>query len=155
MEFNINKVYTAVNANEVPIESKCVFADTLGALSAKVEGKEIQNFITTLKRIYNDGSYDRFYNGDDLFCFAYLIELPKEPKYKPFSNMENLKKSAVKYKGFIKTKQGAQEGIIIGISFDYRAIIKTRWGVNYLTFEQLFESYIFDDGSPCGELVES
>ncbi len=81
MEFNINKVYTAVNANEVPIESKCVFADTLGALSAKVEGKEIQNFITTLKRIYNDGSYDRFYNGDDLFCFAYLIELPKEPQY--------------------------------------------------------------------------
>ncbi|WP_024467504.1 hypothetical protein [Treponema pedis] len=153
MEFVKERVYSAVNADELKIGSKCIFADTVKGLRRKVE--EDTNRVETFYRLHNNGGDDLFVGNDCAYCYAYLIESPNEPKYKPFSNMENLKKSAVKYKGFIKTKQGAQEGIIIGISFDYRAIIKTRWGVNYLTFEQLFESYIFDDGSPCGELVES
>lgn len=152
MEFDKSRVYTAVNADELQRGSKCVFADTVKGLRRRVE--EDANCVETFYRLYNNGCDDLFVGNDCAYCYAYLIESPNEPKYKPFSNMENLKKSAVKYKGFIKTKQGVQEGIIIGISFDYKAIIKTRWGVNYLTFEQLFESYTFDDGTPCGELVE-
>lgn len=152
MEFDKNRIYTAVNADELKIGSKCIFADTVRGLRRKVE--EDADCVETFYRLHNNGGDDLFVGNDCAYCYAYLIESPNEPKYKPFSNMENLKKSAVKYKGFIKTKQGVQEGIIIGISFDYKAIIKTRWGVNYLTFEQLFESYTFDDGTPCGELVE-
>ena len=152
MEFDKSRVYTAVNADELQIGSKCIFADTVRGLRRKVE--EDIDCLEIFYRLYNNGGDDLFVGNDCTYCYAYLIELPAEPKYKPFSNMENLKKSAVKYKGFIKTKQGVQEGIIIGISFDYKAIIKTRWGVNYLTFEQLFENYTFDDGTPCGELVE-
>ena len=154
MEFDKNRIYTAVNANELQIGSKCIFADTIQNLKTRIKVE----CISTLVEIYEENEKERFVGSDGVveasYLLAYLIEPPAEPKYKPFSNMENLKKSAVKYKGFIKTKQGVQEGIIIGISFDYKAIIKTRWGVNYLTFEQLFESYTFDDGTPCGELVE-
>ena len=154
MEFDKSRVYTALNADELKIGSKCLFADTVRGLRRKVEEEGCANRVETFYRLHNNGADNLFVGNDCAYCYAYLIEPPAEPK-KPFSNMENLKKAAVKCKGFIKTKQGAQEGIIIGISFDYRAIIKTRWGVNYLTFEQLFESYIFDDGTPCGELVES
>ena len=152
MEFDKSKVYTAVNADELQIGSKCIFADTVKGLRRKVEEDTYR--VETFYRLHNDGGDDLFVGNDCAYCYAYLIESPNEPKYKSFSNMENLKKSAVKYKGFIKTKQGVQEGIIIGISFDNRVIIKKRYGLEYLTFEQLFENYTFDDGSPCGELVE-
>ena len=88
MEFDKSKVYTAVNADELPIGSKCIFADTLGALSAKVQSEEYKDFITILKRIYNDGFYNRFDTGDDLFCFAYLIESSSKPMYKQFESVE-------------------------------------------------------------------
>ena len=77
MKFDKTKVYTALNADELKIGSKCIFADTLGSLKSKVEGKKTQNFITTLKHVHNDGSYNRFYTDDDFFCFAYLIEPPE------------------------------------------------------------------------------
>ena len=152
MEFDKSKVYTALNADELQIGSKCIFADTVKGLQRKVE--EDTNRVEAFYRLHNNGGDDLFVGNDCAYCYAYLIESPNEPKYKPFSNMENIKKASVKCKGFIKTKQGTQEGIIIGISFDNRVIIKKRYGLEYLTFEQLFESYTFDDGSPCGELVE-
>jgi len=152
MEFDKSKVYTAVNADELKIGSKSLFADTVKGLRRKVEEGTYR--VETFYRLHNNGGDDSFVGNDCAYCYAYLIEPPAEPKYKPFSNMENIKKASVKCKGFIKTKQGAQEGIIIGISFDNRVIIKKRYGLEYLTFEQLFESYTFDDGSPCGELVE-
>ncbi len=159
MEFDKSRVYTAVNADELPIGSKCIFADSVYELYEKLKDKDVESYIWNLTGILTDSYVDRFEAGETNYCLAYLIEPPsasdqKERKYKSFSNIENLKKSAVKYIGFIKSKQGTQEGIIIGISFDNRVIIKKRYGLEYLTFEQLFESYTFDDGSPCGELVE-
>ena len=158
MKFDKTRVYTALNADELKVGSKCIFADTIQGLKKHIETKQI----LTLVGIYEEHKRDRFIGSDGAieasYSLAYLIEPSGEPpakfKYKPFSNMENLKKASVKYKGFIKTKQGVQEGIIIGISFDNRVIIKKRYGLEYLTTEQLFESYTFDDGSPCGELVE-
>jgi len=155
MEFDKLKVYTALNAEKLKVGSRCIFADTVQALCEKVESDDAQQYVHVLTDIRGDGEAERFEEDDYIaHVLAYLIEPPDEPKYKPFSNMENIKKASVKCKGFIKTKQGAQEGIIIGISFDNRVIIKKRYGLEYLTFEQLFESYTFDDGSPCGELVE-
>lgn len=154
MEFNKNRIYTSVNADELKIGSKVYVSDNMYYLKECVE-KNFESCILT--RVLSEKETKRFCinnKNNEKWQLAYLIELPAKFKYKPFSNMENIKKASVKCKGFIKTKQGAQEGIIIGISFDYRAIIKIRWGVNYLTFEQLFESYTFDDGTPCGELVE-
>ena len=88
MEFDKSRVFSALNAEDLPIGCKCIFADTLGALSAKVQSEAYKNFITILKRIYNDGSYNRFDTGDDLFCFAYLIESSSKPMYKQFESVE-------------------------------------------------------------------
>ena len=41
MEFDKNRIYTAVNADELKIGSKCIFADTVRGLRRKVE-EEIQ-----------------------------------------------------------------------------------------------------------------
>ena len=154
MEFDKSRVYTTLNAYKLRIGSKCIFADTLGALSAKVQSEEYKNFITILKRIYNDGSYNRFDTGDDLFCFAYLIESPSKPMYKPFESAEKAMEVIMKHGGWVKR-----------LGFEYYYVIKG-WcsdgrGLNIYTdvipysAESFFCSFIFaDDGSPCGELVE-
>ena len=157
MEFDKSRVYTAVNADELPIGSRCLFANSLKDLKDRIYLTDTYGRI--LENVCDENEEERFYGDDATYLLAYLIEPPsasdqKERKYKSFSNIENLKKSAVKYIGFIKSKHSPQEGIIIGISFDNRVIIKKRYGLEYLTFEQLFESYTFDDGTPCGELVE-
>ena len=36
MEFDVSKVYTAVNADELPIGSKCYFADDLRKLKVRI-----------------------------------------------------------------------------------------------------------------------
>ena len=152
MEFDKSKVYTAVNADELKIGSKCIFANNVFTLKDHVRNNYPAEILIS---VCSETITERFNSdSDEFYSLAYLIKPSAKSKYKPFSNMENLKKSAVKYKGFIKTKQGVQEGIIIGISFDNRVIIKKRYGLEYLAFEQLFESYTFDDGTPCGELVE-
>lgn len=53
MEFDKSRVYTAVNADELKIGSKCIFADTLGALSAKVTSKALSAFQYFLQRLGN------------------------------------------------------------------------------------------------------
>ena len=102
MEFDKSRVFSAVNAEDLPIGSRCIFADTLGALSAKVQSEEYKDFITILKRIYNDGFYNHFDTGDDLFCFAYLIESSSKPMYKPFSSVEKAMEVIMKHGGWVK-----------------------------------------------------
>ena len=164
IEFDKSRVYTAVNADELPIGSKCIFADTLGALSAKLKSKEYKDFIIPLKRIYNDGSYDRFDNGDDLFCFAYLIEPPAEPNYKPFESLKQLIVATKKHGETVKSLVGQNESTIIGMTLNNRVIIDKSFlqsfGQPYgdkvsCTTEELLYNFVFlSDNSPCGELVE-
>ena len=148
MKFDKSRVYTAGNTEELPIGSKCIFADTLGALSAKVKIKEYKDFIISLKRIYNDGSYDRFDNGYDLFCFAYLIEPPAKQKYKLFESVEKAMEAIKKHGGWVKWKDDDIQGLVVGKSDDRVKILQ-----DWVLPEELFEGFVFaDDGSPCGEL---
>ena len=114
MEFEKSRVYTAVNAEELPIGSKCIFADTLGALSAKVQSEEYKDFITILKRIYNDGFYNRFDTGDDLFCFAYFIESSSKPMYKQFESVEKAMEAIKKHGGWVKDKKNNVQLLVVG-----------------------------------------
>ena len=155
MEFDKSKVYTALNADELRIGSKCIFADTLGALSAKVQRKEYKDFITILKRIYDDGFYNRFDTGDDLFCFAYLIEPPSKPmKYLSFESVEKAIEAIKKHGGWVKDGGTGCTFLVLGYGThkeDFSIYIKSEW----TSLEDLFLDYVFaDDGSPCGELVE-
>nr|WP_298680811.1 hypothetical protein [uncultured Treponema sp.] len=153
MEFDKSRVYTAVNAEDLPIGSRCIFADTLGALSAKVKSKEYRDFIISLKRIYNDGSYDRFDNGYDLFCFAYLIEPPTKPKYRPFESVEKAMEAIWKHDRWIRDTSH-DIFLVSGYCSDFIEV-SDHLCDNWKSLSDLFHCYVFaDDGSPCGELVE-
>ena len=154
MEFDKSRVYTAVNAEDLPIGSKCIFADTLGALSAKVQSEEYKDFITILKRIYNDGFYNRFDTGDDLFCFAYLIESSSKPMYKQFESVEKAMETIIQHGGLVKDEGTGCTFLVLGYGKhkeDFYIYIGSEW----VPLEDLFIDFVFaDDGSPCGELVE-
>lgn len=82
MEFDINRVYTAVNADELKVGSKVVCANTIKDLKRKVA----ENEITEIKGIKDDCYENRFsaWLDDDLlgYALAYLISEPEEKKLK-------------------------------------------------------------------------
>ena len=152
MEFDKSRVYTAVNADELRVGSKCIFADSLGALSAKVQSEEYKDFITILKRIYNDGFYNRFDTGDDLFCFAYFIESSSKPMYKPFESVEKAMEAIKKHGGWVKDKKNNVQLLVVGFDDANGFCLGNGYSCSYTG---LFLDYVFvNDGSPCGELLE-
>ena len=153
MKFDKSRVYTAVNADELPICSKCIFADTLGALSAKVQSEEYKDFITILKRIYNDGFYNRFDTGDDLFCFAYFIESSSKPMYKQFESVEKAMEAIWKHDRWIRDT--SHDIFLVSRYCSDFIEVSDHLCDNWKSLSDLFHCYVFaDDGSPCGELVE-
>lgn len=88
MEFDINKVYTIVNANEIKIGSIGYFADTLLALKNYVT-EENSDKRSQILRILSSDNKDVFTmrNGYSYPLF-YLLEEPKEENYRSYRNIE-------------------------------------------------------------------
>ena len=151
MEFDKSRVYTAVNADELPIGSKCVFADTIFHLRKEVTDGFISS---TLERIESDDFTSRFVdNGDYRYIYAYLIEPPAEPKYKykPFESVDKAIEAIKAHDGWVEDKEAPLKLLIVGVSIS--GVLIGRASVT--DFNRLFSDYVFvDDGSPCGELVE-
>lgn len=79
MEFDKSRVYTALNADELKIGSKCIFANNIGSLKCKVEeGTDIRPIV----QILND-AYERRFKTDvrGEYPFAYLISEPEEKNW--------------------------------------------------------------------------
>ena len=94
----------------------------------------------------------QFSDGFYTYNYAYLIEPPAEPKYKPFESVEKAMEAIRKHGGWIKSKT-TQGYFLIGAlkSKKFTIIGHEYWE----PFSFLLEHYVFaDDGSPCGELVE-
>ena len=159
MEFDKSRVYTALNADELPIGSKCVFADNLRELRRLVSIEDTSQVLIAIK---GESYKYRFEQakadcmGDTLFALAYLIEPPAEPKYKPFESFNNMADAAEKHGNDIEAKTGKCKGCIVGMGLKGHVIINGMFGMYYFcSTKELFEDYVFaDDGSPCGELVE-
>ena len=150
MEFDKSKVHTALNAEDLPIGSKCIFADDLDSLREKVQEAEFH--VSKLTAVEQDCEIYRFDDNDDAYALAYLVEFPKEPKYKPFSSKEIALEAINKHGGWIKPNEGKVQYLLTGIH--NRGIYL--WNSLYYPFEILVKNYVFaDDGSPCGELVEA
>lgn len=149
MEFDKSRVYTALNADELPIGSICIFANTLGGLRTYVECDCAK---CTLKVVADEHEEARFGNEQDLFwCLAYLIEPPAEPKYKPFSDIEKTFEIIKKHGGWVKEKTNGDLQLVSHIG----KITDGMLSISCRTSETLLENFVFaDDGSPCGELVE-
>lgn len=152
MEFDKNRIYTAVNADELKIGSKCIFADTVRGLRRKVE--EDADCVETFYRLHNNGGDDLFVGNNYVYCYAYLIEPPAEPKYKPFEDVDKAMEVIIKHGGWVRRLEFEYYYLIKGCYFNGRDLDIYIDVIPY-SAESLFCSFIFaDDGSPCGELVE-
>ena len=150
MEFDKSKVYTALNAGELKVGSKCIFADTVKGLKCRIDDGRAMAILTC---IGDESSVSRFVaNGATLFNLAYLIEPPVKPKYKPFESVEKAMEAIKKHGGWVNDK--------IGLSYFVTAYDKKQTGRviyinNWYSLQELPAFFTFtDDGSPCGELDE-
>ena len=107
MEFDINRVYTVVNADELKVGSKVICADNISQLRESVHtGKDIE----TLENVASDSCLYRFECSDDNeYALAYLVEPPEEKK---------LKVSDLKIGDVVRHKTGKLEFLITGIDND-------------------------------------
>jgi len=150
MEFDKNRIYTAVNADELPIGSRCLFADTIRGLRRKVGEEKDTNCAETFYRLHNDGGDDLFVGNDCAYCYAYLIEPPAEPKYKPFESIDKALEVIKKHGGYLQYKDS--KFCILITAYDSRYLYSN---FEQITLKRLSDEFCFaDDGSPCGELVE-
>lgn len=155
MEFDKSRVYTALNADELPIGSKCIFADTIHDLRKKVESDSVQRHVYVLRSICDNSKMERFEEDDNaVFLLAYLIEPPAEPKYLPFASNKKAMEAIVKHGGWVKHKNEQYSfitAIDIGEEDGYEIKIDDDW----LSADELLKNYVFaDNDTPCGELVE-
>ena len=153
MEFDKSRVYTALNADELPIGSRCVFADTIHDLRKKVESDSVQRSVYVLRSICDSSKMERFEEDDNaVFLLAYLIEPPVEPKYKPFESVEKAIEASKKHGGWVKDKKNNVQLLVVGFDDDNGFFLGNGYSCSYTV---LFLDYVFaDDDSPCGELVE-
>ena len=148
MKFDKSKVYTALNADELKIGSKCIFANCLADLMDAVENNESEKtgrFTQSLGCDYICRFCDD-YGGN--FALAYLIEPPAEPKYKPFENIEEAMDAIKRHGGWIKHKTSKD------YAFVYAYDESTIYFLNKcIALDYLLGAYVFaDDGNPCGKL---
>ena len=154
MEFDKSRVYTAVNADELKVGSKCIFADSLATLKACVETENPR--IRILEEIEKENYTNRFIWNDSYNCYhmnlAYLIEPPVEPKYKSFESVEKAMEAIKKHGGWVKDKKNNVQLLVVGFDDDNGFFLGNGYSCSYTG---LFLDYVFvNDGSPCGELLD-
>lgn len=79
MEFLKERVYTAVNADELEIGSKVIMASDLTTLKCYVRDRY---GVTELQRVRNEDWIARFEADGMCYALCYLIEEPEEKKLK-------------------------------------------------------------------------
>lgn len=150
MKFDKSRVYTALNADELKIGSKCIFANCLADLMDAVENDK-KNQVGRFTKAFDCDYISRFcdnYGGN--FVLAYLVESPAEPKYKPFKNIDEAMKAIKAHGGWIKYKVSGRSSLVFAYDEETITISDDELDTN-----TLFLTYVFaDDGSPCGVPVE-
>jgi len=148
MEFDKSRVYSVATADDLPIGSECIFADTLYDLQQYVQE---DSHIDELVRVRNSKENLRFEGKNWVhYVLAYLIEPPAKPKYKPFESVEEAMKAIKAHGGWISRKNTTMNWLVI--KYSYLTLMTSN---DIIGVETLFENYEFsDDGSPCGVPVE-
>ncbi len=155
MEFDKSRVYTAVNADELKVGSKVICADTVKVLRKKVQADDYAQYVQPFIRLYDNGYDVQFLADCYTYNYAYLIEPPSKPKYKPFESVDKAME-AIKAHGryVIKTNNMMSAFRVTEDDEDQeesRIFIDSHW----YSLQELCRLFVFaDDGSPCGELVE-
>ena len=151
MEFDKSKIYTALNADELPIGSKCIFADTIKDLKEEVKKKRID----TLFGIATEQYEYRFISEHGYkiqYALAYFIEQPAKPKYKPFSSVEKAMEAIREHDGWVGYKC---RSFLVTAYDKMRPNHSVCLSDTWYSLQDLYKFFVFvNDGSPCGELVE-
>ena len=148
MEFDKSRVYTALNADELKVDSKVYVSDNMYYLKKCVEDNLESCILTEVlwEKEANRFCIDDMFN--EKWQLAYLIEPPAEPKYKPFSNIDKAMEAIKNHGGWIKKKSNGYQYIVIA-----KSPSSLRFFDGWFTLEEIFYDYVFaDDGTPCGEL---
>ena len=142
MEFDKTRVYTALNADEVKVGSKGYFADSISELKRKVsEGDEP----LTLVKICEEEAATRFatFSASVYFLF-YLVEEPKEKKYQPYYNTDEIPGGAL-----LKTVVCGDGTRLLIIAVEEKRVCLGYQG--WVDLYDLYEYYTWPDGTPCGK----
>ena len=150
MEFDKSKVYTALNAEDLPIGSTCIFADTIQDLQQAVQSRYIYKCIKILTEILENDRGDRFVANGEGYLYAYLIEPTAETQYRPFENVEKAMKAIKEHGGWVKNSLGTC-WLITGYATKEKVTQCLHIANNWESSDSLLRNYVFaDDGSPCG-----
>ena len=171
MEFDVNKVFVSLSADDVKIGSSGYCADSLTDLKMRVEHEDELAY-GEVTRIHGKDCLYRF-RIDNIIdkAFFYLVEEPKENRFRPYSNpdemIEDFKKRYSSYGGWsgngnpmynpmiwIKSKATEFRHLITDYGDDDNCGHCNRsciWiGSISIGFKELHENYTYIDGSPCG-----
>lgn len=171
MEFDVNKVFVSLSADDVKIGSKGYYADSLVNLKTQVEHEDKLAY-GEVTRIHDKDCLYRF-RIDNIIdkAFFYLVEEFTEEKFRPYSNpeemIEDFKKRYNAYGGWsgkdnpmynpliwVKSKTTGFRHLVTDYGDDDNCDYCNRsciWiGSFSLGFKELFDKYTYLDGTPCG-----
>ena len=153
MEFDKSRVYTAVNADELKVGSKCIFANNVFTLKDHVRNNYPAEILIN---VCSETITERFNSdSDEFYSLAYLIEPTAEPKYKPFSNIDKAREAINKHGGWISRRDCENYFFITGYLPNLDNGAKICIGPIWHSLQELCDDFLFtDDRTPCGELVE-
>lgn len=168
MEFDKTKVYTAQNADEIKTGSKGYLADNIAELQRCVFYED-KDYFFTIKGILSEDENYRFladnYSGNEVsWNLFYLVEEPKENKCRPYKDIAELKQdfsgrynSNTDWNGkvnpmynpliWVKSKRTGNQRLITVLNSDNNCVRLSSISVE---LRELFEDYVYLDGSPCG-----
>lgn len=116
MEFDKSRVYTAVNADELKVGSKCIFACCVFSLKDKLRTDYPSEILIN---IGTDTCMERFESDfGEWFPLAYLVEPPKEKHYQPFSTIEKTIDAIIQHGGWVKDKKNNVQLLVVGFDND-------------------------------------
>lgn len=85
MEFNLEKIFTSINADDLQIDDVCIFANDLATLKFNVEHNLEQD---TIMSILDDDRERRIVREDgSTYALACLVERPSK-EYRPFQTVQ-------------------------------------------------------------------
>ena len=154
MKFNINKAYSALNADKVKIGCKGYFANTISELCKLVESKASSQL---LELVTKDKDFFTAKNGRS-YIFFYLVEEPKDNSFRPYKDTDEMINHFCKHFG-LKHKNCSLP--TIWVKRMNNKYLVTRLGENTVSLcsidtvftpslEYLFAHYKYLDGAPCG-----
>lgn len=164
MEFDKSKVFTVLNADDVKVSSKGYFEDTLEGLKDVVQ-HECSECYGEIKEIETESYGCRFCKKSSCgYSLFYLVEEPKENKFRPYKDIAELKQdfsgrynSNTDWNGkvnpmynpliWVKSKRTGNQRLITVLNSDNNCVRLSSISVE---LRELFEDYVYLDGSPCG-----